>query len=385
MNTRTLHPARVLAEGTRRAVRTALNRMSPGASRVPSKPADITPAWLATALGRPEEAIQGINVLDSHSGTAARARIGVAADDDSIPGHLFVKLPPSNYLQHVLLDLFGLDEKEVLAYRALGEHPPVRIPRCHAAESDARRSRFVLVLEDLTATARFRTVVDTVSRAEAEAVVDAMADLHSAFWNSDRFAGDLAPLAYRPAIESHLGALIRRRLLRNIKGHTAGLIPDAVKLACRIFYLRGAEIDSYWAGLPRTLLHGDPHLGNLFFENDVPGFLDWQIASAGAGIRDVAYFLTSSVDPALLRRIERALVQRYVDRLAAAGIRVDGAQMWTLYRAGATDWFLAAVCTAEAGARMQPLEVSRVGVRRAVEAVEAHDSFRVLTALIDGR
>lgn len=385
MNPRTPRPARVLAEGTRRAVRTARNRRFPGASRVPSQLADITPAWLATALGKPEGSIRGITVLDSHSGTAARARLGVAADDDSIPDRLFVKLPPSDYPQHVLLDLFGLGEKEVLAYRALGEDPPVRIPRCHAAESDPRRSRFALVLEDLTATARFRTVVDTVSRAEAEAVVDAMAALHSAFWNSDRFAGDLAPLAHRPAVETHLGTMIRRLLLRNIKGHTADMIPNAVARACRIFYLRSAEMDTFWASLPQTLLHGDPHLGNLFFEDDGPGFLDWQIASAGAGIRDVAYFLTASVDPALLRTIERALVQRYVDRLAAAGIAVDGARWWTLYRAAATDWFLAAVCTAEAGARMQPLEVSREGVRRAVEAVEAHDSFGVLTALVDGR
>lgn len=384
MTAQTPGPARVLLEVARQAARTGRNRLSPGASPVPAGLGGITPAWLATTLDRPTGGVREIAVLDRHSGTAARARIAVTADDE-VPGTLFVKLPPDSYLQHILLDLFGLGEKEVLAYRALGELPPVRIPRCHAVVSDPRRSRFVLLLEDLTATARFRTVVDTVDRAEAEAVVDALADLHATFWNSDRFAGDLAPLARRPAIESHLGILIRRMLLRNIKGHTADLIPESMKRACRMFYLRGPEIDAVWADEPRTLVHGDPHLGNLFFEGDRPGFLDWQIAAAGAGIRDVAYFLTASVDPALLRTIERDLVERYVDRLAGAGVSVDGARTWTMYRAGITEWFLAAVCTAEAGASMQPLDVSRVGVRRAVEAAGAHDSFRVLTELVDRR
>ena len=57
--------------------------------------------------------------------------------------------------------------------------------------------------------------------------------------------------------------------------------------------------------------------------------------------------------------------------------------MWTLYRAAITEPWLAFVCTAEAGERMQSFEISRVGVERAVAAVEAHDSFTVLRSLID--
>lgn len=148
---------------------------------------------------------------------------------------------------------------------------------------------------------------------------------------------------------------------------------------------RSADIDAFWAAQPQTLIHGAPHLGNLFFESSGPGFLDWKIATAGAGIRDIAYFANASVEPDLLRTIERGLVDRYTAGLSAAGVHADADRMWTLYRASITELYLAAVCTAEAGARMQPLEVSRGGVERAVAGAEAHDSFGVLAALIDDK
>lgn len=373
-----------LGMATREAVRAGLDRTLPGRTTIPLRVDQVTARWLGDALGLPPGALTSVRVLDTHSGTAARARIAVESESDDVPAHLFVKLPPSDYLQHVLMNVFGLGLHEILAYRALGGQPPVRVPKCYVAQSDRLRRRSVLVLEDLSATARFRTVVDTVTRAEAEAVVDALGDLHAAFWETDRFAGDLRPLATRTAADIRLGDIIRRRFLAEITGHSADLIPAGMRRRCRIFYERSADIDAFWAAQPRTLIHADPHLGNLFFADGAPGFLDWQIATAGAGIRDVAYFANASVEPALLRTIERDLVRRYASRLADAGVDVDGERLWTLYRAAITEFYLAAVCTAEAGDRMQPFEVSRVGVERAVAGVAAHDSFEVLTTLIEG-
>lgn len=366
------------------AIRAGLDRTVPARGGIPLRAHQATEQWLCSALGLAPGAIASVHIIQQHSGTAARARIAVQSAAD-IPEHLFLKLPPRNYLQHVLMNVFHLGIRETLAYRALGSQPPVRIPHCYAAQADRVRRRSLLVLEDLSETAEFRTVADSVTRTEAEAVVEAMADLHATFWRTDRFARDLAPLAARSTTEIRIGDMIRRRFLGEITGHTADLIPDVTKRQCRIFFQRSADIDAFWAAQPQTLIHGDPHLGNLFFEGAIPGFLDWQIATAGAGIRDVAYFANASVEPDLLRTIERDLVERYAGRLDAAGIAVDGDHLWTLYRAGITELFLAAVCTAEAGARMQPHDVSRVGVERSVAGVVAHDSFAVLAALIDGK
>ncbi|AHH17792.1 phosphotransferase enzyme family protein [Nocardia nova SH22a] len=371
-----------LGTAAREAVRAAADLAIPSGTAIPLRVADLTAPRVSRLLGLPDGAVTAVRVLGQDSGTAARARIEVSGDT-GLPPHLFLKLMPRNYLQHVLMNVFRLGAREVLAYRALGDDPPVRVPRCHLAEIDPMRGRCALILEDLSATAEFRTVVDSVTRAEAEAVTDALANLHAAFWETGRFTGDLRPLACRSAAEIRVGDLVRRRFLARITGHCADLIPESIRDQCRIFYRRSADIDAFWAAQPQTLIHGDPHLGNLFFEHGRPGFLDWQVATAGPGIRDLAYFVTVSVRPELLRDIEYALVQRYSDRLAAAGIPADARRMWTLYRAAITEPFLAMVCTAEAGERMQPRAVSRVGVERAVAAVRAHDSFSLLAELID--
>ncbi|HLS75503.1 MAG TPA: phosphotransferase [Nocardia sp.] len=384
MAIRTLHTALGVGSAMKEATRAGLDRAIPFGSKAPLRVRGVSRRWLAKAMGLPRGSITSVEVLDHHSGTAARARIAVESEAAEVPGHLFVKMVPSNYLQHVLMNLFRLGMKEIIAYRALGDTPPVRIPRCHVARYSSARRRSILVLEDLSQTAEFRTVVDSVTAEEAAAVVDALADLHAAFWNSPRFDADLRPLARRSATEVRLGEMIRRQFLAEIDGHAADLMPEQVKQQCRVFYQRGTDIDAFWASVPRTLTHGDTHLGNLFFEAGSPGFLDWQVAAAGPGIRDVAYFANASVEPGLLRGIETDLVRRYTDRLAAAGVDADFDRTWLHYRAAVTEFLLAAVCTAEAGERMQSAEVSRVGVERAVAGVLAHDSFDVLDALISG-
>ena len=366
--------------------RAGANRVVPGGGSLPLRATDVSPRWLEGALGLRPGAIRGVRIVDEHSGTAARARVAVDAHDDTgLPDHLFVKSTPHSYAQHVLMNLFGLGANEVLAYGALGDDPPVRVPRLYAGQVDRRWGRNIMVLEDLSETARFRTVVDSVTTAEAEAVVDAMAELHVAFWETARFDGDLAPLTGRAPAANLLGDAIRRRLLGNMKGQAVDLVPAPTRQHCRIFFERSTDIDVFWGSQPQTLLHGDPHLGNLFFEGDTPGFLDWQVALAGAGVRDVAYFANASVEPDLLRIIERGLVERYAARLDAADVPADADHLWTLYRAGITELFLAAVATSETGESMQPQAVSRVGVERAVAGVVAHDSFGVLTALVDGK
>jgi aminoglycoside phosphotransferase (APT) family kinase protein len=147
---------------------------------------------------------------------------------------------------------------------------------------------------------------------------------------------------------------------------------------------RKPAVDAFWAAEPRTLVHGDTHLGNLFFEGATPGFLDWQAVMAGPGIRDLAYFVTASVDAPVARDIERGLVDRYAERLARGGVDADADHLWTRYRAVVAEFYISAVMTSGTGDRMQPEAISRVGVERAVAAVQALDTFEVLTALVAG-
>jgi hypothetical protein len=371
---------------TREVARTSLERFVPGESSVPLRSSGVTPTWLEGTLGLRAGGIRSVQVLSEDSGTAARARIAVESEPDvDIPEFLFLKLTPANYLQRMMMQVFDLGANEVFFYQTLSEQVPVRVPHCHAALIDTRRGRNVIILEDLAESALFRDIRDPATAPQAEVVVDAMADQHAAFWGTDRFAGDLRSMTGRSAAANFLGDIVRKRFLGNMKGQAADIVPESVKRQGTIFFERSADIDAMWAAEPQTVLHGDTHLGNLFFEGDEPGFIDWQVARAGAGIRDVAYFTSSSLDIDVRRTVERPLVERYAERLDAAGIEVDFDHLWALYRAGFTEFYTSAVAASEAGDRAQDPEICRVGVERAAAACEDHDSFGVLAALIDGK
>jgi aminoglycoside/choline kinase family phosphotransferase len=366
------------------AARCVVDRLAPGPDPLPMQPSELTPSWLEGALGLPPGTVRSVRVVNDDHGTAARARIAVDADPSvGIPDHLFVKYTPPVFSQRVLMNVMDLGAREVLFYDAVASDVPVRVPRCHAVQYDGRRGRNVMVLEDLAPGARFRDLTEPISAEEAFAVADALADLHAAFWESDRFAGDLALLVTRSDGANHLADVLVPRLVTKPRGPAAELISPATAQASRLLLDRRAEIEAFWRREPRTLTHGDPHLGNLFFEGDAPGLLDWQAAMAGPGVRDVAYFLNASVDVPVAREIERDLVTRYAQRLVTNRIDVDPEATWTRYRAAISEFYIAAVVTAGTSERMQRHEVTRAGVERAVAAAEANDTFAVLGQLLD--
>jgi aminoglycoside/choline kinase family phosphotransferase len=367
-------------------VRCAVDKVAPGRDGLPMRPAELTPRWLEGALGLPPGTVRAVHVVDDDHGTAARARIAVDADPAAgLPDHLFVKYTPPVLAQRVLMNVMDLGTREVLFYDAVAADVPVRVPRSHAVQHDPRRGRNVMVLEDLAPTARFRDLTEPISAEEAFAVADALADLHAAFWESDRFRGDLALLVTRSDGANHLADVLVPRLVTKPRGPAAELISPATRDASRVLLDRRAEIEDFWRNEPRTLTHGDPHLGNLFFEGAAPGFLDWQATMAGPGIRDVAYFLNASVDVPVAREIERDLVARYAQRLVVNGVAVDPEAAWTRYRAAISEFYIAAVVTAGTSERMQRHEVTRAGVERAVAGAEANDTFAVLDRLLDAR
>jgi hypothetical protein len=368
------------------AARCTWDRVAPGRDGLPMRPEELTPRWLEGALGLAPGTVRSVRVVSEDHGTASRARIEVDADPAAgVPAHLFVKYTPPVFGQRLLMNVMDLGSREVLFYGAVASEVPVRVPRCHAVQHDPRRGRNVMVLEDLAPGARFRDLTEPVSAAEATAVVDALADLHAAFWESSRFDGDLALLRARSDGANHLADVLVPRLVTKPRGPAAELISPAVGEASRVLLDRRAEIEAFWAREPRTLAHGDPHLGNLFFEGAAPGFLDWQATMAGPGIRDVAYFLNASVHIPVARAIERELVDRYAARLGAHAVEVDAEATWTRYRAAISEFYIAAVVTAGTSERMQPHAVTRAGVERAVAAADANDTFAVLAHLLDAR
>jgi len=155
----------------------------------------------------------------------------------------------------------------------------------------------VLLLEDLAASGcRFSGGSTPVSLAEARAVVTALGRLHAAFWESPRFAGDLAWLrssANNPhrRLEWWLSARSNGPALAKFRD----LVPAEIRANAHRIHARRTLLEAHWARAPKTLIHGDPHAGNLYFDDGEAGFFDWQVVQVGPGLRDVSYFLVNSL------------------------------------------------------------------------------------------
>jgi thiamine kinase-like enzyme len=85
--------------------------------------------------------------------------------------------------------------------------------------------------------------------------------------------------------------------------------------------------------LPKTLVHADYRVDNLFFDGDTVIALDWQSIAYGEGLYDVAYFLGGSLPIEHRRATERDHVKRYGDTLRELGVDVPGDdELFDFYR-----------------------------------------------------
>ena len=120
------------------------------APAIPTELADLGAEWLGAVLGA---AVESVRVLDSHSGTTGRARLGVTwapSAGAGRPASVFVKFAPFDAEQRGFVAANQMGVREARLYRDLAAELPVRVPRPWHADFDAD-GRYVMVLEDLVA------------------------------------------------------------------------------------------------------------------------------------------------------------------------------------------------------------------------------------------
>jgi aminoglycoside phosphotransferase (APT) family kinase protein len=313
-------------------------------------------------LGKP---VRRVERLAQTTGTTARARLGIEAD--GTPPSVFIKLAPRAAAVRLFVGLARLGPTEVSFYDRLAPALPIAAPRAHAARYDGRTGRFALVLEDLGARGcRFADVRGAPSPAEAEAVVRTLATLHGTYAAATR-SGALSWVVTNAADPA---APLTARLLRLVVGRLRRTEPDLLPSDSVLLIERQRQFE---ARLPRddfTLLHGDPHFGNVYFDDDVPGFVDWQVLRRGLGLRDLAYFVTLSL-PTERRRVEEGnLLDLYLDELPRhGGPLLDRAESRRRYRLLVAYAFVAAAFTRAAGG-LQAEEIAGSGLQRAGAAMD---------------
>jgi aminoglycoside/choline kinase family phosphotransferase len=247
------------------------------------------------------------------------------------------------------------------------------------ARSSASGIDFVLLLEDLAASGcRVYDVRRGCGVEEARAVMTELAKLHASFWESPRFAADLRWVRSRENGRRDMGweRFVSGQLLKFAERKFGRKMPDEFVHACVLVRTRRERLEELWARGPRTLVHGDPHLGNLFFDGDRVGFLDWQVIQYAPGMKDVSYFLCNSIRSELRREHEGPLIRHYLEKLAELGIRaLPFEEAWQQHRIFALYSWLAATFTAAASG-LQDADIAMAGMKTATNAIVDLQSVR---------
>jgi hypothetical protein len=363
---------------------TVAGRVHAGA--IPLRIADVTPAWLTRALQPCAEGVvvSRVDAAALVSGTTERARLALRFEGPGpradLPDAMFVKLAPRDLATRLFVGLLGLGRSEVDFYRTARQGLAVRAPRVYFAAAARRGTGFVLLLEDLVASGcRFADITTPSDPERARAVMRALAKLHAANWESPRLHGDLA---WRPASPRdpvfRIGRILSDLSLRPALRRFGELVPSELQAAAGFVAERRLALEALWARPPLTLIHGDAHLGNLFFDGPEVGFLDWQVVQRGQGLRDVTYFLTNSLAVETRRAHGEELIRVYLAALAEAGAPpIPFSLAWEQHRLHALYTWISCIVTA-AAATLQREPIVRAGLERSSAAVIDLDSLGAL-------
>ena len=340
----------------------------------------ITAEWLTAALG---VRFPGVEVRSVHLGTvihgsATKVRLLLDYNDAghlaSLPATLFLK---GGFEAHGLVAAAGY-AGEVLFYRTIAPQLPVNLPRSYFGGIDKESGQAILLLEDLLArNASFGRATASITPDAAALTLAQLAKLHALWWQDDsklpalRFADGAA--AADGLVQ---GLLSPQHWEKSIAGPQAASVPEALRDRDRMIGL----VRNLWDGdtqPPHCLLHGDAHLGNMFFEQDgSPGFLDWQTTQRGSWAHEYTYFLVGALSIEDRRAHERSLLEHYLGELRRNGVEAPSFdEGWLAYRRHTAHGVLWVVCPLE----MQPLDIIEANVTRFTAAMTDLDAVDALS------
>lgn len=377
--------------------RALVDRLAPAPSWGRRLPEQIDPESLAAGLAMP--ATGGLLVRDVDHGTSLRSRL-ILTGADGAEVAMFAKNTPVTFGPGLLDGFARLCEREARFYRDLAPSIP-DAPQAVLSEWDPRTGRSTVVLTDLGAEGfSFRPAAEACTPPEAAAVMVLLGRLHA---TGRAGAGLSGALSGDPIFDLD-GARMRRmsRLATRTVGKPprslAELVPEPVLRESRILRTHAREYADVLAGFPQAFIHNDTHRGNIGFAVDAGSdpagvravLIDWQNCGWGPALKDVAYFLATSVDPEVRRQHERDLLDLYLrtveDSAAPIGQSIlDPDDAWFAYRVLTITGYVAAAVTALFRDRLQAAANAEQGLLRATAAVQDLDAFAALREQIEQR
>lgn len=281
---------------------------------------DITPAWLTAILSQHGHLSAGQvlhveQTLDPNRNATLLLAYSPAAQGDC-PQRLFFKQSTRT--------------SEARFYQKIAPlltHPMA--PFCYDAQYDEANSHILVAYVARTHFAGPEAV--PMPRVHHELIVDALAALHSQFWDQPRREQEIGALAKDvPAFSFAMASQ-----------HFAAFVDalgDRLSMQRRGRYERIlAHYPRYRPSGPKTVVHGDAHWGNFLYPHDPAAhrlvLIDWAEWHVNFGVGDLAYNIALQCYPERRAWLEEPLMRRYHHQLLVHGIREYAwAQCWEEYR-----------------------------------------------------
>ncbi|MEH6519277.1 MAG: phosphotransferase [Halioglobus sp.] len=344
--------------------------------KIPMTVGEIDKQWLSEALNTE---VTACRVLDANSGTTGRGVLSVDyAVESGFPGRLFAKFPPTDELQRAFVTSSGMGRREARFYQQLSSEVPVRVPRGYFADSDDSGEQYIMLLEHLEDShCSFQNASENYSLDYVRAVLASFAKLHAAYWRTPRFDSDLAWLA--PPVQHEIAVDLVASALEQFSQD----MPPTFQAMGELYLEHTDAIHKLWNEGEHTVIHGDVHDGNLFFDGAVPGFLDWALIARAPAMRDVGYFLAGTLSPEDRDVHQRDLLAYYRAQLLENGVSAPSLEeLWSQYQWHAAYVWVGATVTLAMGDAWQPINYTRKTLERLNGALETLGSVEAIRSHI---
>lgn len=303
----------------------------------------VSPGWLSAALSQrfPGTAVDSIDWDNVQQTTATKLRLNVryarGGNPAGLPTRMYLKGGLS--IAHVYDSMVGGYAAEAMFYRDFALAMDIPVPGCYFADIDAEGQALVL-LEDLGL--RQVTYGSNLAPIEPETIKQGLAllaRLHASSWGAPflqrliQYPGVIADIGLQLLTDDYLAACLAKPRARAVPAALRTL--DSIVIAQKALWERPQN-----EGI--CMLHGDPHLGNWYFEaSGEPRLLDWQGVQSGNWAHDVTYFIIGSQSIEHRRAHEHAQIQHYLQALASHGVAAPSFdRAWQLYRENALHGFM---------------------------------------------
>ena len=301
-------------------------------TNLPETMAEVTAPWLQQAMqghpafgGKRIATARGTPLGEGIGQMSSLARFELAYEGDPGPPSVVVKLhAPFQAMRDVGIR-YEMFARETAFFQTLANEVTVPIPTVYYAGWEPARARNALVMQDMTAW-HWPDQLAGATQAQAEQCIDALAKLAARHWGADFSRHKWLPDTHEPVLQQIAGDY--RHLAPHALERLADVLSPETKAAAERITLNIGWIGDSIAEPPQVLTHYDARLENFVFRDggsSSPALIDWQLVARLRPGWDFAYFLGTSISEENRRRWQPALIARYLDGLAAGGVRGYGA------------------------------------------------------------